>query len=77
MLAVIACLSIAYDLGKRLKQEAIVSAIIATVAFLLIQINVPDQRFEMENLGSKGLFTASSWRSLPFASRSSSPITIA
>lgn len=58
VLAVVACFSIAYHLGNRLNQEAIVSATIATVAFLLIQINVADQRFEMDNLGSKGLFTA-------------------
>ena len=40
LLAVFACFSIAYDLGRRLKQEAIVSASMATVAFLMIQLNV-------------------------------------
>jgi cellobiose PTS system EIIC component len=58
VLAVVACFSIAYDLGRRLKQEAIVSATLAAVVFLMIQINVTDQRFEMDNLGSRGLFTA-------------------
>lgn len=58
LLAVAACLSIAYDLGKRLKQEPVVSAVLAVVIFLMIQIDVDDQRVVMENLGSKGLFTA-------------------
>ena len=58
VLSVVACFAIAYDLGRRLKQEAIVSATVATVVFLMIQLRVTDQRFEMDNLGSKGLFTA-------------------
>jgi PTS system cellobiose-specific IIC component len=58
VLAVVACFSIAYDLGKQLNQEAIVSATLATVTFLLIQIDVANQSFTMEGLGTKGLFTA-------------------
>src|SRR5437868_5200518 len=58
LLAVFVCFAIGYDLGKRLKQEAIVSATMATVVFLLLQIQLKDQTFVMENLGSKGLFTA-------------------
>ncbi|MEX2167848.1 MAG: PTS transporter subunit EIIC [Pirellulales bacterium] len=44
LLAVFACFFIAYDLGKQLKQEAIVSAAMATVIFLMIQIKV-DKEF--------------------------------
>ncbi len=40
LLAVVACFSIAYDLGRRQKQDAMQSALMATVAFLLIQIDV-------------------------------------
>ncbi len=58
LLAVFACFAIAYDLGKRLKQEAIVSATMATVVFLMLQIQLKDQTFSMDGLGSKGMFTA-------------------
>ena len=58
LLAVFACFAIGYDLGKRLKQEAIVSATIAAVVFLMIQLQLQDQTFSMDGLGSKGLFTA-------------------
>ena len=58
LLAVFACFAIAYDLGKRLKQEAIVSASMATLIFLLISIDLKEQTLLMDNLGSKGLFTA-------------------
>jgi PTS system cellobiose-specific IIC component len=58
LLAVVACFSIAYDLGRRLKQEAIVSASIATVVFLMIQIDLQDLTVRMDGLSSKGLFTA-------------------
>lgn len=58
LLGVFVCFAIAYDLGKRQKQEALVSALIATVVFLLLQINVKDQTFSMDGLGSKGIFTA-------------------
>jgi PTS system cellobiose-specific IIC component len=58
LLAVFVCFSIGYDLGKQLKQEAMVSASIATLVFLMIQIKLSDQTFSMDGLGSKGLFTA-------------------
>lgn len=58
LLSVFACFAIGYDLGKRLKQEAVVSATLATVVFLLIQLRLEDQSLTMDNLGSKGLFTA-------------------
>jgi PTS system cellobiose-specific IIC component len=58
LLAVFVCFAIGYDLGKRLNQEAIVSASISTVVFLMIQLELKDQTFVMDGLGSKGLFTA-------------------
>ncbi len=58
LLAVVACFSIAYDLGRHLGQEAIVSASIATVIFLMIQIDLKTLTLTMDGLGSKGLFTA-------------------
>jgi PTS system cellobiose-specific IIC component len=58
LLGVVACFSIAYDLGKRLDQEAIVSASMATVIFLLLQIDRESLAVRMEGLGSAGLFTA-------------------
>ena len=58
ILAVVACFSIAYELGKQLKQEAIVSALMATVIFLMLRIDVKNQTFMMDRLGSKGLFSA-------------------
>jgi cellobiose PTS system EIIC component len=58
LLAVVACFSIAYDLGLRLRQEPLVSASIATVIFLMIQIDGQQQTLVMDGLGSKGLFTA-------------------
>jgi PTS system cellobiose-specific IIC component len=58
LLAVFACLSIAYDLGRRLQQEAILSASMATVVFLMLQIDPANMAFRMDGLGSNGLFTA-------------------
>jgi len=62
LLSVFACFAIAYDLGKQFKQEAIVSATMATLVFLMIQLKVGDTTeeiaFSMDSLGSKGLFTA-------------------
>jgi PTS system cellobiose-specific IIC component len=58
LLAVVASLSIAYDLGKRLGQEAIVSASMTLVVFLLLQIDRATMALDMEGLGSQGLFTA-------------------
>ena len=58
LLGVFVCFAIGYDLGQRLKQEAIVSASISTLVFLLIQIDLKTQTLVMDNLGSKGLFPA-------------------
>jgi PTS system cellobiose-specific IIC component len=58
LLSVVACFAVAYDLGRRLKQDAKQSALMATVTFLLIQIDVDRLSLVMDNLGSKGLFTA-------------------
>jgi PTS system cellobiose-specific IIC component len=58
LLAVVACFSIAYELGRHLKQEAIAGASIATVVFLMLQIDPENQTLVMDGLGSKGLFAA-------------------
>ncbi len=58
LLSVFVCFAIGYDLGQRLKQEAMVSATLATVIFLMVQVQLKDLTFSMESLGSKGLFTA-------------------
>src|SRR5262245_42063547 len=58
VLSIFVCFAIGYDLGKQFKQEAIVSATIATLIFLLIHIKLEDQTLPMDYLGSKGLFTA-------------------
>jgi PTS system cellobiose-specific IIC component len=58
ILALVACFAIAFDLATRLKQDPLVSAVIATVVFMMIQINPADQTFITDGLGSKGLFTA-------------------
>jgi PTS system cellobiose-specific IIC component len=58
VLALVACFAIAYDLGKQLQQDAIVSATLATVTFLLIQVDPGTQTLKVDGLGSKGLFTA-------------------
>lgn len=58
ILALVACLAIAYDLGKQLNQDPLVSAVVAITAFLLIQIDPTTHTVTAEGLGSKGLFTA-------------------
>lgn len=58
LLAIFVCFAIAYDLGKRLKQEAMVSAAMATLVFLMIQLDPKELTLPMANLGSQGLFTA-------------------
>jgi PTS system cellobiose-specific IIC component len=58
LLGVFVSLAIGYDLGKRLGQEPIVSASLALLTFLLVQLQVKDQALAMDGLGSKGLFTA-------------------
>ena len=58
MLAVFVCFAIGYDLGTRLKQEAVVSAAMATLVFLMIQLRPEDRSLSMDGLGSDGLFAA-------------------
>jgi PTS system cellobiose-specific IIC component len=58
LLALFVCFAIGYDLGRRLKQEAIVSASMAALVFLLIQVRPEDQSLSMDGLGSSGLFAA-------------------
>jgi PTS system cellobiose-specific IIC component len=58
LLAVVACFSIAYELGRQLKQDAVVSASIALLIFLMIALDLTDLTVDMDRLGSKGLFTA-------------------
>jgi cellobiose PTS system EIIC component len=58
LLAVFVSFAIAYDLGKRLKLEAIVSASMAALVFLMLQIDREKQALTMAGLGSAGLFTA-------------------
>jgi cellobiose PTS system EIIC component len=58
LLAVFVCFAIGYDLGQRLKQEAIVSASMSTLVFLMIQLDLKEHTLVMEGLGSKGLFAA-------------------
>ncbi len=58
LLAVFVCFAIAYDLGKRLKQEAVISASMAVLMFLMLQIDRNEQTLTMAGLGSEGLFTA-------------------
>lgn len=58
MLGVFVCFAVSYDLGKQLKQEAVVSASMATAIFLMISLKLEDLTLITENLGSKGMFTA-------------------
>lgn len=58
LLSVFVCFSIGHELGKLLKQEPVVSASMATLIFMMIQLRLDDQTFSMEGLGSQGLFTA-------------------
>lgn len=58
LLAVFVCFGIAYDLGKRFKLEAITSGMVATVVFLMIQMDLEKGTLVMAGLGSQGLFTA-------------------
>lgn len=66
LLAVFVCFAIAYDLAKRLKLEASVSASMATLVFLMVQLQRGEPTEEglgllalnMDGLASGGLFTA-------------------
>lgn len=57
LLAVFVCFSIGYDLGKQMKQEAIISASMSTLIFFLIQFDPEDGTLIFDNLGSSGIFT--------------------
>ena len=57
VLGLFVCFAVAYDLGKRLQQEPLVSAMIGSVVFLMLQIRLSDLAFAMDGLGSKGIFT--------------------
>ena len=66
LLAVFVCFAIAYDLAKQFRLEASVSAAMATLVFLMVQLQrgeamgdeVGDLFLNMGGLGSEGLFTA-------------------
>ena len=58
VLAIVACLAIAYELGRRFGQDAFASASIALVVLLLISIDPGTGTFVPDSLGSRGLFTA-------------------
>jgi PTS system cellobiose-specific IIC component len=63
LLAVFVSFAIGHDLGRRLQQEPLSSAAIATLVFLLLQLKrtageEPAIGLDMEGLGSGGLFTA-------------------
>lgn len=58
LLAVFVCFSIGYDLGKQMKQEAIISASMSTLIFFLLQFDPEDGSLIFDNLGSSGIFTA-------------------
>jgi PTS system cellobiose-specific IIC component len=58
VLAVVACSAIAYDLGRRLGQDAFAGATMATVVLLMISIDPATRTFLPDTLGSRGLFTA-------------------
>lgn len=58
LLGVFVSFAIGYDLGERLEQEPVVSASLATLVFLMLQIRLEDLSLDMDNLGSKGLFPA-------------------
>lgn len=58
LLAIFVCFAIASDFAKRLQQEPLPSATLATVLFLLLSIDLESLTLSMDHLGSAGLFTA-------------------
>jgi PTS system cellobiose-specific IIC component len=60
LLSIFVCFSIAYNLGKEFEQEAAVSGSMATLIFLMIQIDITSEElaFTEGSLDSGGLFTA-------------------
>jgi PTS system cellobiose-specific IIC component len=58
VLSIFVCFAIAHELGRLLRQEPLVSASMATLVFLLIQIDPEEHVLNPAGLGSQGLFTA-------------------
>ena len=61
LLSLFLCFSVGYHLGELLRQQPVVSATLATVVFLLVQLQVDaagTAALSTERLGSQGLFTA-------------------
>jgi PTS system cellobiose-specific IIC component len=58
ILAIVACFTMAYELGRRERQDALTSATLAAVTFLMIQIDPGSGLLAVDNLGARGLFTA-------------------
>lgn len=58
LLSVFVCFAIGHDLGQRLRQDPVSSALLATTVFLLLQLDPKGETFVMPGLGSAGLFTA-------------------
>ncbi|HJO92400.1 MAG TPA: PTS transporter subunit EIIC [Victivallales bacterium] len=56
-LGIIVTFAIAYDLSKRYKMDAVTSAILATLCFLLINIDIKTGNLATDGLGVQGLFT--------------------
>jgi cellobiose PTS system EIIC component len=57
VLGIIVTFSIAYDFAKRNKMDAVTSALVAAIAFMLISINPETGSLNMDALGVQGLFT--------------------
>jgi cellobiose PTS system EIIC component len=57
VLGIIVTFAISYDLSKRYKMDAVTSAILATLCFLLINIDPKTGNLATEGLGVQGLFT--------------------
>ncbi|MFN0068725.1 MAG: PTS sugar transporter subunit IIC [Limisphaerales bacterium] len=58
LLAVFVCFAIGHELGRQFKQDPLNSAGLATLVFLLLQLDPQEHTLVSEGLGSKGLFTA-------------------
>lgn len=61
LLSVYLCFAVSYHLGKLLDQEAIVSAGMASVVYLMVQLEIDAEgnaALAMDRLSSQGLFTA-------------------
>lgn len=58
LLSVFVCFAIGHELGRQFKQDPLNSGGLATLVFLLLQLDLETQRLVGDNLGSQGLFTA-------------------